>query len=408
MIDYFETKSQPITRLMVWQAYQKVRANKGGAGIDNMTWELLDKNLRTELYKLWNRLTSGTYFPPAVKEISIPKKDGGERKLGIPTILDRIAQEVVRSYLEPFAEPHFHNSSYGYRPNRNPHQAIEAVLRNEFNHDWVIDLDIQSYFDTIDHELLIKSVMQFCREKWIIMYIRRWLEAGIMKSEGEKVERTSGTPQGGVISPLLSNIFLHFVFDKWMEKYHHEKPFVRYADDIVVHCKSDKQSYFMLKEITKRMEECKLKVHPAKTKIINHRGLIKTAHSRKFDFLGYTFKPCWVKTKVGMKLMIKAIMSNNSRQKVLEKIRKLKIHKIRKPIEKIAEILNPILRGIINYYCKFNPGKTYLVWYQINQRIIKWLKWERGFSKSKAIKWLKQKWEENPKLFVHWDLAHPI
>ncbi len=164
MIDYFETKSQPITRAMVVQAYKKVKANKGSAGIDNMSWSDLDKDLSAQLYKLWNRLTSGSYFPMPVKEVEINKKSGGVRKLGIPTILDRIAQEVTKTHLERIVEPHFHSSSYGYRPGKNCQQAVEKAMQQALRHDWTIDLDIKSFFDTIDHTLLMKAVTHYCKE----------------------------------------------------------------------------------------------------------------------------------------------------------------------------------------------------------------------------------------------------
>ena len=216
MIDYYEIKSQPITRLMVWEAYKEVRSNKDSSGIDKMTWQWLEKNSRTALYKLWNRLASGSYFPQEVKEVSIPKKDGGKRKLGIPTVLDRVAQQVVRAHLEKKAEPHFHDSSFGYRPKRSCHEAVRQSCNNCFNHDFVIDLDIKSFFDTIDHELLIKAIEHFCKDGWVLLYIRRWLKSGIVQENGERINRLTGTPQGGVISPLLANIFMHVCFDKWM------------------------------------------------------------------------------------------------------------------------------------------------------------------------------------------------
>ncbi|RZL07685.1 MAG: hypothetical protein EOO89_22695 [Pedobacter sp.] len=220
MIDYYEIKSQPITRVMVWQAYKKVRANKGSGGIDNMSWEWLDNNLKSELYKLWNRLSSGSYFPKPVKEVPIKKKQGGERKLGIPTLLDRIAQQVVKTHLEPKVEPIFHNSSFGYRPSRNSHQAVAQAGQNAFTHDFVVDLDIQSFFDTIDHELLMKAVKFYCKDKWVLLYVSRWLKSGIVQQDGHHIDRLTGTPQGGVISPLLANIFMHVSFDKWMEQRH--------------------------------------------------------------------------------------------------------------------------------------------------------------------------------------------
>ena len=240
MIDYEETKSQPISRMMVWQAYWKVRSNKGSAGIDDMDWSYLDKHRSTELYKLWNRLTSGSYFPQAVKRVAIPKKGGGERPLGIPTILDRIAQEVVRTHLERIVEPLFHHSSFGYRPGCSCHQAVEQACSKSMNHDFAIDLDIKGFFDNIDHELMMKAVKHYCPDKRALMYVERWLKAGIFHNDGTITLSMNGTPQGGVISPLLANIFLHVAFDKWMDKNHPEKPFERYADDIVVHCKTEK------------------------------------------------------------------------------------------------------------------------------------------------------------------------
>jgi RNA-directed DNA polymerase len=233
---------------MVWQAYQKVKSNKGSSGVDNMDWDRLERNLKPLLYKLWNRLSSGSYFPEAVKEVAIKKKSGGVRKLGIPTILDRIAQEVVKTHLERLVEPHFHTSSYGYRLGRNCHQAVEKAIDHVFTHAWAIDLDIKSFFDTIDHELLMKAVRHYCSDRWVLLYVSRWLKAGIIGQDGTYVDRKSGTPQGGVISPLLANMFLHIAFDKWMEREHPRKPFERYADDIVIHCKTERQSIYLLRE----------------------------------------------------------------------------------------------------------------------------------------------------------------
>jgi RNA-directed DNA polymerase len=206
MTDYFETKSQPITKVMVWQAYKKVKANKGSAGIDGMTWEYVDNNLQQVLYKLWNRLTSGSYFPEPVRQVAIAKRDGGVRTLGIPTVIDRIAQQVVKQHLELQVEAIFHAGSYGYRPNRSCHDAVAKANSNCFNHDFVIDIDIQGFFDTINHELLMKAVTHYCKDKWIILYVERWLKAGIIEQDGKATQTVLGTPQGGVISPLLANI----------------------------------------------------------------------------------------------------------------------------------------------------------------------------------------------------------
>jgi RNA-directed DNA polymerase len=205
MIDYSETKSQPITRLMVWQAYKEVRSNAGSGGVDNMDWKYLEQNQYAEIYKLWNRLSSESYFPQAVKQVAIPKKGGGFRNLGIPTLLDRIAQQVVRKHLERIVEPLFHKSSFGYRPNRSCHQAVEQANANSFNHDFALDLDIKSFFDNIDHELLMKAVKHYCSDKWVLMYVERWLKAGVAKQDGSLTLSLTDTPQGGVISPLLAN-----------------------------------------------------------------------------------------------------------------------------------------------------------------------------------------------------------
>ena len=407
MIDYYETKSQPITRAMVAKAYRKVKSNKGSGGIDQMRWEDLDKDLSGHLYKLWNRLSSGSYFPQPVKEVEITKKDGGVRKLGIPTILDRIAQEVVKSHLEPIVEPHFHNSSYGYRRSRSCHDGVDKVLENIMTHDWVIDLDIHRFFDTIDHELMMKAVAHYCKDKWVLLYVSRWLKAGIMSKDGNLQDRISGTPQGGVVSPLLSNIFMHVVFDKWMEKYHPQKPFVRYADDVVVHCKTDKQARFVLAMIRKRLAECKLADHPKKTRIINMRGITEEKYPRSFDFLGFTFKPYWTKTAKGFKILITNFISQRSMSSIMDKFRKLGVHKRRKPLEFLAKVLNPITRGVINYYCKIWAGHTDRLWKHLNHRIVKWVIWEKGLYVKSAVRWLRTKFRENPNLFYHWKIVHP-
>jgi len=407
MIDYYETKSQPITRVMVIQAYKKVKANKGGSGIDGMDWEEFDSSLSSHLYILWNRLTSGSYFPQPVKEVEIKKSDGGKRKLGVPTIIDRIAQEVVKTYLEKKVEPIFHVNSYGYRPHRSCHQAIETATKRSFENDWAIDLDIKSFFDTINHELVMKAVSHYCQDKWVLMYIERWLKVGIMQQSGICIDRTTGTPQGGVISPLLANIFLHIVFDKWMDKHHPEKPFERYADDIVIHCKTERQSIYVLKEISRRFATCQLTVHPVKTKIINLRGQSEKKYPRSYDFLGFTVRPWSCKTDKGYKRLITSFISVKSETKVLEMFRKLKIHKRRIPIEKLAEELTPIIRGIINYYCKFWSGHTHQLWHHLNVRLVKWVCWEKGLYKRAAITWLKKKFHENHFLFPHWSLVHP-
>lgn len=407
MIDYYETKSQPITKVMVWQAYWKVRANRGGMGIDEMSWEDLDKDRNRRLYKLWNRLTSGSYFPPPVREFGIKKKGGGIRKLGIPTILDRIAQEVVKAPLEQIVEPQFHESSFGYRKGRNCHQAVEKALKNALIHGWAIDIDIKGFFDNIDHKMLLKAVHHYCKEPWVLMYIKRWLKAGVLQEDGMLIDRLTGTPQGGVISPLLSNIYLHVVFDKWMSINHPEKPFERYADDIIVHCKTEKQAKFVKLVIDKRMASCKLQLHPVKTQIIHLRGQAGKRYPRSFDFLGFTIRLNMVKTKVGSKLMPTTVISQKSKSCILEKLRTMKIHEMHLSIEELSKKLSPIIRGIKNYYCKFWAGHTHVIWHQVNLRLTKWVRWEKRMSTRAALRWIREKYKVNPGLFPHWELVHP-
>jgi group II intron reverse transcriptase/maturase len=406
MTDYFETKSQPISKLMVWQAYKIVRSNKGGSGIDGMTWEKLDANPVPHLYKLWNRLSSGTYFPAPVRQLGIPKKGGGTRFLGIPTLLDRIAQQVVRAHLEKQLEPIFHPHSFGYRPGKSAHDAVNQSLRHCFNHDFVVDLDIKGFFDHIDHELMLKALRHYCKDKWVELYVSRWLGAGIMTETGLR-ETRAGTPQGGVISPLLSNLYLHVVFDKWMEKNHPEKPFERYADDIVVHCKTEKQALFMLRQIAHRMKVCRLELHPVKTRIVNMRGYSEKKYPGSYDFLGFTLKPAMVKLKDKCKLMPGTFVSRKSRTAMLEKFKAMEIHKRRKPLEEIAKLLNPMIRGMDNYYQKLRGERIRYVWNQLNHRLLKWVKWEKGLYKMGAVRWLKSQYKRKPDMFYHWKWVQP-
>ena len=407
MIDYYEAKSQPITRLMVWQAYKKVRANKGSAGIDSMSWVYLDRHVKTQLYGLWNRLTSGSYFPMPVRQVEIAKSDGGIRTLGIPTLLDRIAQQVVKHHLELQVEPLFHNSSFGYRPKRSCHDAVAQAERNSFNHDFVIDLDIKGFFDNIDHELMMKAVKHYCKERWVLLYVERWLKAGVISKEGKELRAEIGTPQGGVISPLLANIFLHVAFDKWMEREHPEKPFERYADDIVIHCKTEKQAKYVLAMITQRLKACKLSLHPVKTKIVNLRGRSEVKYPKSYDFLGFTIRPSFSRIKGRHLLMPATFISAKSKQRVLGKFKSMAIHKRRRPLKEVASLLAPVIRGIINYYHKFWDGHMYKIWYQLNQRLLKWVKWEKGLYEHAAIRWLKHQYRQTPNLFLHWKYVHP-
>jgi group II intron reverse transcriptase/maturase len=275
------------------------------------------------------------------------------------------------------------------------------------NHDFAIDLDIKGFFDNIDHELLLKAVAHYCPEKWVLMYVERWLKAGIFQTGGTTTPTLQGTPQGGVISPLLANIFLHVVFDGWMNKYHPEKPFERYADDIVVHCKTEKQALFMLRQIKSRINECKLDLHPEKTQIINLRGKAQKQYPKGFDFLGFTIRPASYKFKDRIKAVPGIFISQKSKNGIMQKFREKNIHKMRGKPERVAQAINPVIRGIINYYHKFQRNDMQQVWRQLNFRLLKWVKWEKEFGKKRALAYLRVKYKENPTLFEHWRLVHP-
>lgn len=263
-----KTKPYEISKTVVWEAYKRVKANKGAAGVDDESIEEFETNLKDNLYKIWNRMSSGSYFPPPVKAVEIPKKNGGVRVLGVPTVSDRIAQMTVKIYFEPLVEPYFYDDSYGYRPNKSAIDAIAITRERCWRYDWVLEFDIKGLFDNIDHDLLMKAVRKHTDCKWILLYIERWLKTPFQCKEGKVVERMAGTPQGGVISPVLANLFLHYTFDRWMGMNHPNNPWARYADDAVVHCRTQEEAENLLQSLKKRFEECNLQLHPDKTRIV--------------------------------------------------------------------------------------------------------------------------------------------
>jgi len=404
-------KGIPITRSMVWHAYKKVRKNKGSGGVDGKSLKTYEKRLQDNLYKLWNRLTSGSYFPKAVKQKSIPKKDGSKRKLGIPTVEDRIAQQVIKSYLEGRFETEFHESSYGYRPLKSAHQALEQVRKNVWKQDWVIDMDIKGFFDEVSHELLLKALRKHVSEKWVLMYIVRWLESPIETESKEKIYRDGkGTPQGGVISPLLANLFLHYVFDKWLEKTYPNLMFVRYADDIIVHCKTKEEAEQVLESIKSRMTDCQLRLHEEKTKIVYCKNYKKRSESKevKFDFLGFSFQPRSSASKRGgMFLGYDCAISESSKKRIISEIRTTKFQRwTNKSIIDIAEFFNAKIRGWINYFGKFRRHKLEVVFRYFERRLSDWArrKYKRFRNSSiKASNWINRLKKEKVKLFAHWD-----
>ena len=287
-----EAKPFNIPKRVVWKAFKRVKANRGAAGVDKQSIAGFEADLSNNLYKLWNRMCSGSYFPPPVRRVEIPKADGGMRPLGIPTVADRIAQEVARRYLEPRLEPVFHTDSYGYRPGRSAIDAVRTARQRCWRSDWVLDIDVKGYFDSIDWELLLKAVRRHTDCPWVLLYIERWLKAPVQMEDGSVVPRTAGTPQGGVISPLLANLFLHYAFDMWMARTYPHIPFERYADDIICHCKSAEEARELWSALADRFAACKLVLHPQKTKIVyckdaNRRGDFP---SQSFDFLGFSFR----------------------------------------------------------------------------------------------------------------------
>lgn len=262
------TKSFEISKHVVWEAYKRVKANKGAAGVDGESLAQFELQLKRNLYKIWNRMSSDSYFPPPVKEVERPKKDGGKRSLGVPTVSDRIAQMVVKLYIEPEIDSHFHSDSYGYRAGKSAKAALAVTRKRCWQYDWVVEFDIKGAFDNINHALLMKAVKQHVREDWLVLYIERWLTAPVKKLDGQQLPRSVGTPQGGVISPLLMNLFLHYTFDRWMEKHHEHNPFARYADDAVIHCRHQEEAEQLLKDINDRLQDCLLTMHPDKSKVI--------------------------------------------------------------------------------------------------------------------------------------------
>jgi RNA-directed DNA polymerase len=409
-----ETKSVPVSKQQVWLAYKKVRSNAGSAGIDQVSMDEYDAHRSDHLYKLWNRLASGSYFPAPVKEVEIPKKDGKMRKLGIPTISDRVAQMVVKDYLEPRFEKLFTPHSYGYRPGKNAHQALSAVRENVRMLDWVIDLDIKGFFDTIDHGKLMLALEKHVSEKWCLMYIERWLQTPVQTKTGELVEKQGkGTPQGGVISPLLANLFLHYAMDKWLEQTHSAVRYVRYADDAVLHCKSKVQAEYVLRNVRKRMKQCGLELHPEKTRLVYCKDYRRQEQheSVKFDFLGYSFQPRTAKSKRDGSLYLgyDCAISISSKKRIAATMKALDIeHLTHKSIVGVAQFLEPYIRGWVNYYGKFRLWEMNPLFQLLRRRLVMWARkrYKRyKTSINRTYRWLERVKDQYPSLFYQWRLG---
>lgn len=408
------TKTVPVTFKMVVDAYRKVRAGGKAVGTDGESWEEFDKDMQGNLYVIWNRLSSGSYHPSAVRETEIPKKDGKMRKLGIPTLRDRIAQSVVKEYMEKRIDHQFHQHSYGYRPLKGSKQAIEMVRKNCKERDWVIDLDISKFFDEIDHELLMKAVERMTEEKWVRMYVSRWLKMKIVNKEGKEYDREGkGTPQGGVISPLLSNIFLHYALDKWLEKHYPQTAFVRYADDMVIHCKTKEEAEEILSAIKERLGQVKLRLNEQKTKIVYCKDYKRTQKhpNVQFGFLGFSYQPRKSRSKYGEGKSYTAYTAEISREKqkkIREAIRETtQWRNTKMEIRDIAEQLNRKLRGWIKYFGLYGKGALRRTMIYLDYRIVKWLQAKHKISGlRKATHKLTVIMKENPRMFYHWEKGY--
>lgn len=404
-------KSFPITKRQVWEAYKRVKANRGAAGVDGQTIEQFEEDLSNNLYKLWNRLASGSYMPQAVRRVEIPKSDGGMRPLGIPTVADRIAQTVVKQFLEPQLEEHFHADSYGYRPGKSAHQALERARRRCWDYAWVVDLDIKGFFDTIEHELLMRALARHTRERWVLLYVRRWLQAPVELADGQKQVRAMGTPQGGVISPLLANLFLHYVFDRWMQRYHPGVPFERYADDVLCHCRTRAQAQVVLAQLTRRFAECGLTLHPQKTRLVyckddDRRGNYPVT---SFDFLGYAFRPRRSKNRWGKPFInFCAAISPQAGKRIRQEIRSWNLHlRSDKTLQDLARMFDTQIRGWVNYYGAYYKSALYPTLRHLDRKLVLWAtrKYKRlRRHRRRAAQWLERIARARPRLFAHWPL----
>ena len=397
-----------ISKQIVWEAYRRVRARQGAAGVDGQSIAQFEEKLKDNLYKIWNRMSSGTYFPPPVRSVTIPKQHGnGQRKLGIPTVGDRVAQTVAAMYLEPVVEPLFHEDSYGYRPGKSAHQAVTVARKRCWENDWVVDLDIAAFFDTLDHEVIMRAVRMHTEERWILLYIERWLKAPLSE-DGNIVDRDRGTPQGSAISPLIANIVMHHAFDDWMQTTFASVPFERYADDIVVHCKTEKQAVEIREAIAKRLLRCRLSLHPTKTRIVyckdgKRRG--SYVHEQ-FDFLGFTFRPRRAFGRNGVFVNFSPAISNSAATAMRQTIRRWNMHtRSDLGIADHAHLLNPKVRGWNNYYGRFYKSEFSAALHSIDPILVRWAmrKYKRLRGKrTSAWKWLKRVQAQQPTLFLHW------
>jgi RNA-directed DNA polymerase len=402
-----------IDKKQVCEAYKAVKSNKGAAGVDGQTIEQFEADLKSNLYKIWNRMSSGTYFPPPVRAVSIPKKSGGHRILGVPTVADRVAQMVVKQVTEPILDSVFLADSYGYRPRKSALDAVGVTRERCWKYDWVLEFDIKGLFDNIDHALLLRAIRKHVTCKWALLYIERWLKASMVQEDGTTIERNCGTPQGGVVSPMLANIFLHYTFDLWMVRTHPDLPWCRYADDGLVHCRNEQEAQALKAELQARLAECRLEMHPTKTKIVycKDKKRQSTYSNVKFDFLGYCFRPRLVRRRRDNTLFcgFNPAVSPSAMNAMRSAIRELNIrHQTQLSLEDMARRLNPLLRGWIEYYGRYAPSALYPLLRYVNQMLVAWVM--RKFKRFKdrtiqASQFLQRLAVDRKTLFVHWNIG---
>lgn len=391
-------KAFDIPKQLVWEAYRRVKANRGAAGVDGESLRQFEADRRNQLYKIWNRLSSGSYFPPPVRLVEIEKTGGGIRPLGIPTVADRVAQAVVRLVLEPGVDAQFHDDSFGYRRGRSAHQAIARARERCWVYDWVVDLDIKGFFDNLPHELVERAVARHTSLSWVRLYIARWLRAPVQRPDGTIEQRTKGTPQGGVISPLLANLFLHYAFDGWMQRRYPVVPFERYADDVIVHCRSEGDAHRVLAAIRERLAACGLELHPTKTRIVYCKdGRRRRQYEQvSFDFLSYTFRARPARPRRGKPFLgFLPAVSRKRAQTIRQRIAEWRLtSRTSQTLRDLAVLTDAVVRGWLNYYGRFYRSACHRVLQSLNQALARWahrkFKSLRRRSLSAARGWLRR------------------